>query len=47
MSGAPSATTLEDGRLFQLVRVQDAVRERTVEITFQEHGAQAYIFTFG
>ena len=38
---------LEDGRLYQLVREQDAVRERTLEITFLEPGAEAYAFTFG
>jgi thiol-disulfide isomerase/thioredoxin len=38
---------LDDGRLYQLVREQDAVRERTVEITFLEPGAEAYSFTFG
>jgi thiol-disulfide isomerase/thioredoxin len=36
-----------DGRLYQLVRRRDAVRERTVEITFLEPGAEAYAFTFG
>ena len=38
---------LRDGRLYQLVRVHDAVRERTLEITFLEPGAEAYVFTFG
>jgi thiol-disulfide isomerase/thioredoxin len=38
---------LPDGRLYQLVRVHDTVRERTLEITFLEPGAQAYVFTFG
>jgi hypothetical protein len=38
---------LRDGRLYQLVRQRDAVRERTLEITFQEPGAEAYAFTFG
>jgi thiol-disulfide isomerase/thioredoxin len=38
---------LLDGRLYQLVREHDAVRERTVEITFLELGAEAYVFTFG
>jgi thiol-disulfide isomerase/thioredoxin len=38
---------LRDGRLYQLVREQDAVRERTLEITFLEPGAEAYAFTFG
>jgi thiol-disulfide isomerase/thioredoxin len=38
---------LGDGRLYQLVRQHDAVRERTLEITFLEAGAEAYVFTFG
>jgi hypothetical protein len=38
---------LRDGRLYQLVREHDAVRERTLEITFAEPGAEAYAFTFG
>lgn len=38
---------LRDGRLYQLVREHDAVRERTLEITFLEPGAAAYAFTFG
>jgi len=38
---------LQDGRLYQLVRERDAVRERTLEIAFLEPGAQAHAFTFG
>jgi hypothetical protein len=38
---------LRDARLYQLVREHDAVRERTLEITFLEPGAEAYVFTFG
>ena len=38
---------LRDGRLYQLIRQHDGVRERTVEITFGEPGAEAYAFTFG
>jgi thiol-disulfide isomerase/thioredoxin len=38
---------LTDGRLYQLVRQHDAVRERTLEIAFLEPGAEAYVFTFG
>jgi thiol-disulfide isomerase/thioredoxin len=38
---------LRDGRLYQLVREHDAVRERTLEITFVQPGAEAYVFTFG
>jgi thiol-disulfide isomerase/thioredoxin len=39
--------SLLDGRMYQLVRQDGEVRERTVEITFHEPGAQAYSFTFG
>jgi thiol-disulfide isomerase/thioredoxin len=38
---------LQDGRLYQLVREHDAVRERTLEITFGAPGVEAYAFTFG
>jgi thiol-disulfide isomerase/thioredoxin len=38
---------LRNGRLYQLVREHGAVRERTLEITFLEPGAEAYSFTFG
>jgi thiol-disulfide isomerase/thioredoxin len=38
---------LGDGRMYQLVRQHDAVRERTLEIAFLEPGAEAYSFTFG
>jgi thiol-disulfide isomerase/thioredoxin len=38
---------LDYGRMYQLVRAHDKVRERTLEITFREPGAEAYAFTFG
>jgi Thioredoxin like C-terminal domain len=38
---------LREGRMYQLVRQHDGVRERTLEITFLEPGATAYAFTFG
>jgi hypothetical protein len=38
---------LREGRMYQLVRAHDTVRERTLEITFLEPGAEAYVFTFG
>jgi thiol-disulfide isomerase/thioredoxin len=38
---------LHDGRLYQLVRAHDSIRERTLEITFLDAGAEAYSFTFG
>jgi len=41
------AGVLRDGGLYQLVRQAGEVRERTVQVTFLEPGAQAYAFTFG
>jgi hypothetical protein len=38
---------LREGRMYQLLRQHDAVRERTLEITFLEPGVEAYSFTFG
>jgi hypothetical protein len=38
---------LREGRMYQLLREHDAVRERTLEVTFVEPGAEAYAFTFG
>jgi len=38
---------LGEGRLYQLVREPDTVGERTLEISFLEPGAEAYVFTFG
>ena len=38
---------LREGRMYQLARQHEAVRERTLEITFLEPGAEAYSFTFG
>ena len=34
-------------RLYQLIRQDGGIRDRTFEITFTEPGAQAYVFTFG
>ncbi len=44
---ATGAGVLEHGRLYQLVRADADVRDRTLEITFAEPGAEAYVFTFG
>ena len=44
---ADGSGVLDAGRLYQLVRVPDTVRERTVEISFLAPGAEAYVFTFG
>jgi thiol-disulfide isomerase/thioredoxin len=38
---------LREGRMYNLVRERNAVRDRTLEITFLEPGAEAYAFTFG
>jgi thiol-disulfide isomerase/thioredoxin len=38
---------LGSGRCYQLVREQGEVLERTLEITFGQPGAEAYVFTFG
>ena len=38
---------LRDGRMYQLIRQHEAVRQRTLEITFLEPDAEAYSFTFG
>jgi Thioredoxin like C-terminal domain len=35
------------GRMYQLVRQRDGVRERTLEVSFLTPGAEAYSFTFG
>ena len=52
--GARGIDVGEDGsgiageeRLHQLIRQDGAIRERTVEITFADAGARAYVFTFG
>ena len=39
--------TLSDARLYQLIRAQDTVEDRVLQITFDEQGAMAYAFTFG
>ncbi|TFV79591.1 thioredoxin [Blastococcus sp. CT_GayMR20] len=45
--GEDGTGMLREGRLYQLVRQRDGVRDRTLEITFEEPGAEAYAFTFG
>jgi hypothetical protein len=39
--------TVTDERLYQLIRQDGRIVDRTVEITFLDAGAQAYVFTFG
>ncbi len=38
---------LREGRMYQLVRQEGRVNDRTLEITFGEAGAEGYAFTFG
>jgi thiol-disulfide isomerase/thioredoxin len=38
---------IDEGRLYQLVRQPEPVQEQTLEVTFRERGAEAYVFTFG
>ncbi|GAA5112876.1 thioredoxin family protein [Pseudonocardia adelaidensis] len=39
--------TVGEERLYQLIRQDAPIMERTFEITFLDAGAQAYVFTFG
>jgi thiol-disulfide isomerase/thioredoxin len=39
--------TLDEPRLYQLIRQPGSISDRTFEITFQEPGVEAYAFTFG
>ena len=39
--------TLSRQRLHQLIRQHEEIRDRTLEISFPEAGAEAYCFTFG
>ena len=39
--------TMVQPRLYQLVRQQESIADRTFEITFLAPGAEAYVFTFG
>ena len=41
------AGVLDEPRMHQLVRCRGAIRERTVEISFEEPGVGVYVFTFG
>jgi len=38
---------LDGGRMYQLVRQDGEIRDRTVEVAFSMANAQAYVFTFG
>jgi len=45
--GADGAGTVQEHRLYQLIRQHDAGRDRTFEIEFLDSGVAAYAFTFG
>ena len=38
---------LREGRLYQLVRQDGRIEDRTLQITFLDAGVKAYVFTFG
>ena len=44
---ADGSGTVQDGRLYQLIRQTGQVADRTFEIEFLEPGVRAYAFTFG
>ena len=39
--------TLDESRLYQIIRQPGPIREHTLEIAFATPGAEAYVFTFG
>jgi thiol-disulfide isomerase/thioredoxin len=39
--------TVTEARMYQLVRQPGRISDRTFDITFQDEGAHAYVFTFG
>ena len=47
MRAEQSEGTIDRQRLYQLVREQGEIRERTFEIAFLANGVEAYCFTFG
>lgn len=38
---------LDEQRMYQLIRQQSAIDDRTFEIEFLDRGAEAFAFTFG
>jgi hypothetical protein len=38
---------LDRGRMYQLIRQESGIADRTLEVTFEQSGAGAYVFTFG
>jgi thiol-disulfide isomerase/thioredoxin len=48
VDSAPDGTgTVREPRLYQLIRQQGSIADRTFEIEFLDPGAQAFVFTFG
>ncbi len=45
--GADGSGTVDEHRLYQLIRQSGDVGERTFEIEFLDPGVHAYAFTFG
>jgi hypothetical protein len=45
--GGDGSGTVTEQRLYQLIRQQGAITDRTIEIEFLDPGVQAYAFTFG
>jgi cytochrome c biogenesis protein CcdA/thiol-disulfide isomerase/thioredoxin len=46
-AGADGSGTVKEHRLYQLIRQQGAVEDRTFQIEFLDPGVQAFAFTFG
>ncbi|MEV6850935.1 thioredoxin [Actinoplanes sp. NPDC051411] len=46
-TSADGTGVLDYGRMYQLIRQDGPVAERTVEILFERPGVRAYVFTFG
>jgi hypothetical protein len=46
-AGESGEGVISEPRMYQLVRQPGAAAERTFEITFDEAGVRAYVFTFG
>jgi hypothetical protein len=44
---AEGAGSVQDPRLYQLIRQTRPVEDRTFEIEFLDPGVRAYVFTFG
>jgi thiol-disulfide isomerase/thioredoxin len=45
--GEDGSGTVVEPRLYQLIREPGSIRDRTIEIAFEQAGVEAYVFTFG